>query len=474
MSTSPQKPSDPEKPILALTMSSSLALRNFFQAGIIDQLEQYFRILVLATPPIGQTLARLGYDRRVELKVLDVGPEPFSWRLIRQLKKKVYMEGRASTTEAIWEKYQLRPLYQVVGGWLVKRFIRCINAGRLFQWLNRLDRSMNRDKRFVALLSGHKVSVFFATHATVYWEECLYRNARAAGLQSVYMVLSWDHLSSKVLLHDDFERVFVWNDHTRSELLATYPNYRGDQIRVVGIPQYDAFTKQPRHDYAGWCALYGLDPAKRTILFSTMPQVRHNQQHVILEHLLKAITAGEVPRDFQVLIKCHPFDNFSGYDALLGRYPVALRRTNLSPGQPIEEWQPNEREVEESRDCLYFCTINVNIFSTVTIEAAWFDKPVIHIAYDPLPIPPGRIPCREYYKWEHFRHIVAKDASILVENEAEFHAAIRSYDLNPQLKAEGRRRVVETYIGRVRGSAAQTVAEELRDFVGDRSVSSYK
>jgi hypothetical protein len=456
--------SSPAKPGLALTISSSLALRNFFQTEILQELQRDFRVEVLASPPIARTLARLGYDKRVSVTVVDSGDEPFLWQLVRQLKKKVYMEGRASATEAIWERYQIRPAYQKAGGWLVKRLIRVVDAQRMYGWLERIDLRVNRDARFAALLRDKRIAVFFATHATSFWEESLLRSALHAGIPLAYMVLSWDHLSSKVLLHPIFGRILVWNRHTKAELLATYPSYRPEQIDVVGIPQYDAFLQQPAHTYESWCRQYGLDPAKRTILFSTMPQVRHNQQHIIVEQLLQAIVSHDVPADLQVLIKCHPFDNFHGYAKLLGRYPVALRGTQLPPGKSIDEWVPSATEVEESRDCLYFCAININIFSTVTIEAAYFDKPVIHIAYDPEPIAPGRIPCREYYKWEHFKHIVEKDASLLVYDRDELLDAVRRYSADPSLKAEGRRRVVEEYIGDGLGTGARAVADSIRSF----------
>jgi hypothetical protein len=340
-----------------------------------------------------------------------------------------------------------------------------LDLAKLYSWLDRLDLLLNGDRRHAALFLEKGITVYFATHATSYWEESLLRSALAAGIPRVYMVLSWDHLSSKVLLHENFGRILVWNRYTRNELLETYHRYRPDQVEVVGIPQYDAFLLPPSHTYASWCAQYGLDPNKRTILFSTMPQVRHDQQHVILEDLLEAIVAGrELPADLQVLIKCHPFDSFPGYADLVGRYPVAVRPSGLKPGQEFDEWVPSATEIEDSRDCLYFCALNVNIFSTVTIEAAYFDKPIIHIAYDPLPIPPGRIPCHEYYNWEHFKHIVEKDASLRAYSREEFFDAIRRYSNEPTLKAAGRRRVVDEYIGDGLGGAAHQVAAAVARF----------
>ncbi len=452
------------RPGIALTVSSSLALRNVFQAGILDALSRDFRVVVLASPPIRRTLARLGYDRRAQVVEIEPGREPRRWALFRQLKKKLYMEGRGSATEQIWERFQRRPAYQVVGGAAVKAAVRLVSARRLYDWVDRLDLALNPDRRYVPVLREFRVEIFFATHATAYWEECLLRNAMAAGLPLLYMVLSWDHLSSKVLLHGSLGKILVWNRRTRGELLETYPDYRPDQIEVTGIPQYDSYGDPATQSYADWCTGFGLDPARRTLLFSTMPQVRHNQQHVIIEDLLRAIVEGEVPADLQVLIKCHPFDNFEGYAALLGRYPVALRRTQLEPGQPIEEWVPSADEVRESRDCLRFCTMNINIFSTVTIEAAWFDRPIIHIGYDPGPVPPGRIPCREYYNLEHFRPIMDLDGSILVESREALLEAVRRYDREPGFKAEGRRRIVAAYIGAGLGGAAEQVGAAVRRF----------
>jgi hypothetical protein len=177
----------------------------------------------------------------------------------------------------------------------------------------------------------------------------------------------------------------------------------------VGIPQYDLYADKPKLSYANWCQKHGLDPARRTILFSTMPQQRHDQQHIILAELLKAILGGtKVPGDLQLIVKCHPFDYFD-YEKLLRNYPAAIYRNSVAQGHELEDWLPSQTEMETSRDCLYFCSININIFSTVTIEAAYFDKPIIHIAFDPLPV---KINCANTTTGST-SHIVEKKATIL-------------------------------------------------------------
>jgi CDP-glycerol glycerophosphotransferase (TagB/SpsB family) len=318
------------------------------------------------------------------------------------------------------------------------------------------------------ILREHQPALLFATHASSYFEESLLHAAMRLEVPTIFMVLSWDHLSSKVVLGSTYASLLVWNEVTKAEILRTTLAYSSDQIKVVGVPQFDCYAERPRLSYAEWCSKYGLDARRRTILFSTMPQVRHNQQHIVIERLAAAI-GRDLPSDLQVLIKCHPFDNTDKYDALLdGRYPLGICRSTLPADAEQEEWFPSAEEMYISRDALYFCSLNINIFSTVTLEAAFLDKPIVHVAYDPQPVA-NRIPCREYYNFDHFRNIVASGASVLVESNEDLIAAVRASLENPGGRTEQRRTLVEQYFHDVRASAAAAVVATIEGIARDLS-----
>jgi hypothetical protein len=453
-----------KKPTIFITMSMSFAVRNFFETGIIDKLGETYSVVVLATPKIAQAIRQAGYGDRMELIELNVGPEPLLWRVIRQFKKKAYMEGRQSSTEAILEKYFPRPLTKKVGGWIAKKFVSAFDPVRLYYFLDGLEMRITTDRSLAQLFQERRPAFVFFTHVTHHHEEIIFRNCLAHGVRTLYMILSWDHLSAKVSLHARFDRILVWNEYTREETLRTYPRFKPEQVAVVGIPQYDLYAQKPSRSYKTWCEHYGLDPAKKTILFSTMPQTRHEQQHILIGELLREMVKGErVPPGYQLLIKCHPFDAFPSYGELVRGFPAAVHQTNFPSGQNQENWQPTSSEIEASRDALYFCAMDINIFSTVTIEAAYFDKPIIHIAFDPEP-PRNRVPCHEYYNWDHFKHIVQRGGTILVKSFDELYAAIRQYHDDPTIKKAERALLVRTYIGADVGSASDHVVEELVRF----------
>jgi hypothetical protein len=452
-----------EKPLLAMTVSTGWAVRNFFQTGVVEWLQREFRVVVVATPAIHAKLVEQGYADEVQCVVREDRPEPRSWRYLRQIRKKLYMAGRDSATDAIWERYVRRPLYQRVGGYALSAIVRWFDARRLLRLAESADFRLNRDADSAAFLRQHAPDMLFATHASTFFEESLLHESVRAGIPVVFMVLSWDHLSSKVVLCGRYRHVLVWNDVTRDEILATSDAYAPDDISIVGVPQFDCYAEPARQSYADWCGLYGLDPRRRTILFSTMPQVRHDQQHVVIGRLLDEIRVdGLLPADTQVLIKCHPFDNTDRYDSLLqGGRPVGIARSTLAVGQRQEDWFPSAEEMLVSRDALFHCAVNVNIFSTVTLEAAFLDKPIVHVAFDPYPVA-NRIPCREYYNFDHFRNITRSGASILAESFAELFAAVRLSLDDPTHNASNRQALVQAYFHGVPGEAARTVAARVK------------
>jgi CDP-glycerol glycerophosphotransferase (TagB/SpsB family) len=277
------------------------------------------------------------------------------------------------------------------------------------------------------------------------------------------MVLSWDHLSTKVVLGPTYRRILVWTELQRQEVLSNYPWYHAEQIEVVGIPHYDLYFQPTNTSRRDWCARYGLDVSKRTLVYYSMPQGRHGSQHLILEGLAAAIAGGvELPANLQILIKCHPFDDPTVYNAVCNRYPfVRMLSTTLPAGADPMNWLPGPGEISVARDCLAFADVTTNIYSTVTIEAALFDKPIVHIAFDAAPLPPGRVPCREYYNFTHFRPIVETNASALAFSQSDLHRLLSESLANPGERRAERRELAARFLGPMDGRSSERVVAEL-------------
>jgi CDP-glycerol glycerophosphotransferase (TagB/SpsB family) len=112
----------------------------------------------------------------------------------------------------------------------------------------------------------------------------------------------------------------------------------------------------------------------------------------------------------------------------------------------------------------------VNVASTLAIEAAIFDTPVVNISFDGESQAEWVRSSRRYYRFTHYANITRHGAVRVAETPAQLVDAIARYLDDPSLDADGRRRVVEEQCQFLDGRAAERVASfvaaELADVLG--------
>jgi hypothetical protein len=91
------------------------------------------------------------------------------------------------------------------------------------------------------------------------------RGARTLGIPSMLCVGSWDHLTTKGLVHAVPNRVTVWNDVQRREAQELH-GIGPEQVTVTGAQAYDHwFVSKPSLSREAFCLQVGL-PADRPLL----------------------------------------------------------------------------------------------------------------------------------------------------------------------------------------------------------------
>jgi hypothetical protein len=66
----------------------------------------------------------------------------------------------------------------------------------------------------------------------------LLRSAQARGIPTAVCVWSWDHLSSKAIIRDLPDRLFVWNDVQRAEATEMH-GVPPERVVITGAPSFD-------------------------------------------------------------------------------------------------------------------------------------------------------------------------------------------------------------------------------------------
>ena len=113
----------------------------------------------------------------------------------------------------------------------------------------------------------------------------------------------------------------------------------------------------------------------------------------------------------------------------------------------------------------------VNLSSTVTIDAAIFDKPVVNLDFDPQPGQADQQLIKDVnHKWNHFKPIAESGGVWLVNDFDEMINAVKVYLKQPNLHREKRRWIAEYVCGHLDGKNSERMADAITDFVRERRV----
>ena len=139
------------------------------------------------------------------------------------------------------------------------------------------------------------------------------RVSRSLGIPTGVCIGSWDHLSSKALIRDQPDQVFVWNDTQKREAVTMH-GVQPERVVVTGAQCFDHwFDRQPALSCDEFTRKVGLDPARRFLVYvcSALFEGSPNEAQFVLEWVAALRnSAHEDLRRIGILIRPHPKRSF--------------------------------------------------------------------------------------------------------------------------------------------------------------------
>jgi hypothetical protein len=199
------------------------------------------------------------------------------------------------------------------------------------------------------------------------------RAARALGVPTALCVWSWDHLSSKALIRDLPDLVFVWNDVQRDEAVRLHGVPRR-QVVVTGAQCFDQwFDRQPSRSRERFCAHVGLPSDRPFVLYVGSAVFRGSPPEAgFVLKWLAHLRASDDPRikNVPVLVRPHPqrMHEWDGVD--------------VSPFGAVVVWGSNpvtDAARDDYFDSLSHSAVVVGLNTSAFLEAAIAGRPVLAI-----------------------------------------------------------------------------------------------
>jgi hypothetical protein len=331
---------------------------------------------------------------------------------------------------------------------------------------------------YLEFLDQHKPDLVVATSlGTFDFDQFVLRAARKRGIQTASVILSWDNTTTRGYPGVEVDHVIAWSNIMKWELEALN-DVAPETVSVEGVAHFDDyFRPDPDWDRSEFMRSLGLDPDKKTILIATKSPNCYAQNPNIAKLLAEAIEAGALPHDCQILLRVHPL-HYRFQDGKILYEEVLKVYRQLSESHDclvINEPNITSKTVNydmADQEILFLCRllrtsdVLVNFFSTMNIEAAIFDLPMVNVNFDNLtPLYPcergHRFDIKIDFESDHNQRIVTSGGTKIANTPAEMIKSVRLYLDDPNLDSDGRRKIVEGEIGPNRGTAGVSIGRHL-------------
>ena len=241
----------------------------------------------------------------------------------------------------------------------------------LLDWL---ERALPENPDFRAFIEQHRPDLVLLTPLIGLGSQQIdyLRAARSLAVPTGLAVWSWDHLSSKALIREVPDRVFVWNETQQREAIE-YHRVPEDRIAVTGAQCFDRwFGRRPSRDRYTLCQAIGLTPVRPFVLYVCSAPFIGSQPEApfVMEWVRRLRESKGVLREVPILIRPHPSRTAEWADV------------DLSPYRDVVVWGSNPVDPHSRNDyfdSLYHSAAVVGLNTSAFIEAGIVGRPVLTI-----------------------------------------------------------------------------------------------
>lgn len=296
-------------------------------------------------------------------------------------------------------------------------------------------------------------------------QPAIYAAAKKLGIPVLAYIPSWDNVTTKNRMVFKYDGYLVWSDQIKKELQTYYPDAANKPIFVVGAPQYDIFRCadffQSREDF---CRSYEFDPNVPLIVYALGSPNFLKEHHGAVE-TAERISRGELG-NVQMLVRPHPIHDNAELHQTFERFAPQVKLQHMpNAGKKVSERTQDKSEITEWLNTFRHADVVINLSSTVTIDAALFNRPVINLDFDPQPGQFDQKLIRDInHQWNHFQPVAESGGVQLVNNYDELIEAVKTYLENPQMHSEARRRVTQYVCQYTDGKCGERMAIAIAKF----------
>lgn len=446
-----------------ITSFHSLIGRNILHTPVLGELAREHRVVLLVPDFKKKYFEREFGSESIIIEGISTAPsrsEDF-WGKIALLLLPSRTLAIKRHADFIHGENALYALVTIIAGFILAALGKIPYVISLFRWL---DYRCAVDTVSRLLIERYRPVLIFATDITNPLDVRLLAAAKRAGVQTIAMVRSWDNVTAKGVFRIIPDHVVVHNS-TLADEARRYNHVSPERISVVGVPHYDAYTAGiSQESKEAFFKARGFVEGKPLVLFGPIGDRYVTGTNTTDRAALEALSELDV----NILVRMPPADtaDIAGYvsrGAIISVQQTGTRSWKDRFGLDSSKVNEISREDDETlKLSLTYTDVVVTGPSTLCIDAAVFDRPIVFVNFDGIPRS-YHTSVKRYYDYEHFDAIKKSGGVVFANSRLELLECVSEELKRPALRREGRKRLIEGQCFRLDGQASQRLITVLRN-----------
>ena len=338
-----------------------------------------------------------------------------------------------------------------------------LGYGRIFRFSERMKYNTIHDQFIANVIKKVKPAVVMASAISFTFDYPVIMEAFRKKIPILGMVHSWDNITTKGPIYYEFEKVIVWNEFQKNELLKYY-NYSENQIEMVGIPQIDLLINNQKYDKKRLFDEIGIDIKTKLISYMTIAPKLCPFDNKIIGLLLKQLNKIKEPWHFRV--RLHPQDRIEHYQEFKNNSKISFELVSDRSKRVLDGMSFQKGDIFHYGELLTNSDIVLSVGSTVAIEAVTLGTPFIHLKFDDK-LRAFRESVTRFYQYEHMQYVLNFKAYEVAESPKKTIELIQKYLKDPNRLKKEREYAIKKINYNMDGKAGKRIAKLIGEYSND-------
>ena len=294
---------------------------------------------------------------------------------------------------------------------------------------------------FTAFLKRQNPDLIVYSNMMMGQMDCL-RAARRLGIPLLLDLPSWDQPTSKgpITVQPDF--VVAWSQEMKEDLIRLH-DIPTRSIHVGGVLYFDHYFDPPtivsRDEY---CRKMGIPPEHKIVLYSLSRIKSAPAAGGFIEKLYSMLRDSRLGFPVTLIVRANPLDDVNALKQEITRPDLLIQFPTGDFDANGSDWKAGPTEATDRIAAITYADVMVMIQSTMVLDAACLDRPIINLAYDNNLQLDEMQSVKRIFHFNHGQLYQKLGSTWMVRNEEELGKALVTYLQDPKLHSPNRLKLI--------------------------------